>query len=314
MAAANVTLAKPPNMKILITGATGLIGKELISQLRAHNFDIHYLTLHESEIHNREHVHGFLWDPAQGRIDENCLIGVDKIIHLAGAPISKRWTAAYQLEIIESRTLSAGLLYKTLKKNPHQVTQIVSASAIGIYANSLSETHTETSDSFDDSFLGNVVTKWENSVARFSQLGITVCTIRTGLVLSTNGGVLVELLKPTKAGFGSAFGSGGQWQSWIHISDIAAMYVAAIEGNWEGIFNGTAPNPVSNSELTSAIAKKGNKPYFMPKVPRLLMRILLGKMHILLFASQKVLPTRALAHDFRFKFTNLDDALNDLLA
>lgn len=301
-------------MKILITGATGLIGTELVRLLRQNDFDIHYLTLHRSEIHNCEGIRGFQWDPSQGRIDENCLIGVDVIIHLAGAPISKRWTSSYQLEIIESRTLSAGLLYKTLKNNPHQVTQIISASAIGIYADSLSQTHTETSEDLDNSFLANVVLKWESSVSRFSQLGIKVCKIRTGLVLSPKGGVLRELLKPIQNGLGSPFGNGRQWQSWIHIADITSMYKAAIVGKWEGVFNGTAPNPVTNSELTSAIAKHLNKPFFMPKVPRLLMRMLLGKMHVLLFASQKVLPKLALQNGFEFKYNRLNDALNDLLA
>ncbi|HEX8562994.1 MAG TPA: TIGR01777 family oxidoreductase [Flavobacterium sp.] len=300
-------------MKILITGATGLIGSELVKLLSAHNIDIHYLALHENQIQNRPGVRGFLWNPMQCKIDENCLIGVDTVIHLAGAPIAKRWTAAYKQELIESRTMSANVLYKTLKKNPHQVTHFISASAVGIYPNSLTGTFTEEATATDDSFLANVVVKWEQAANRFQQLGIKVCKIRTGLVLSRNGGVLNELLKPINKGVASPFGSGRQWQSWIHINDLTAIYLQAAQQQWEGVYNGTAPNPVTNKELVHSIATKLHKPCFMPAVPKLLMKLLLGEMHILLFASQKVLPEKALDRNYVFQFPVLQQALDDLL-
>ncbi len=300
-------------MKILITGATGLIGSELVAVLSAKNIDIHYLALSSDQIDNRPGVRGFLWDPLNCKIDENCLIGVDAIINLAGAPIAKRWKSSYKMEIIESRTMSANLLYKTLKNNPHQVKHIISASAIGIYPDSISLTSTEETTETDDSFIGNVVIKWENAVNKFKQLDIKVCKIRTGLVLAKKGGVLQELVKPIKFGVGSPFGNGKQWQSWIHIDDLVAIYCEAAMNQWEGVFNGTAPNPVTNEILTQTIAKKLNKPFFMPAVPRSVMKLLLGEMHILLFASQKVLPKRTLSHDFTFQYPTLEPALDDLL-
>lgn len=300
-------------MKILITGATGLIGTELVNLLSKNKIDIHYLALHSEQIIDRPGVSGFLWDPLRCKIDENCMIGVDTIIHLAGAPISKKWTSAYKQEIIESRTMSANLLYKTLKQNPHQVKHIISASAIGIYPDSLTAESTEETRDTDDSFLGNVVIKWENSVNKFSQLGLKVCKIRTGLVLSKKGGALPELLKPIKLGVGSPFGSGKQWQSWIHIDDLVQLYFTAAQEEWDGIYNGTAPNPVTNATLTKRVAEILKKPLFMPNVPKFAMKMVLGEMYILLFASQKVIPQKALMRGFKFKFPTLDVALHNLL-
>ncbi|HEU0135714.1 MAG TPA: TIGR01777 family oxidoreductase [Flavobacterium sp.] len=301
-------------MRVLITGATGLIGSELVSDFRARNTDIHYLSTSQKNLRNEPGYKGFFWDPARGIIDENCMMGVDVIIHLAGASIAKRWTQHYKQEIIESRIMSANLLYKTLKQNPHQVRQVVSASAIGIYPDSQSATYTEDDKTVDNSFLGHVVVKWEASVDKFKQLGLKVCKIRTGLVLSKKGGVLQELVKPIKLGIGSPYGSGKHWQSWIHIEDLTALYVSAVENQWEGVINAVAPNPVSNDELTRKTAKVLHKPFFMPHVPETVMKMMLGEMHQLLFASQKVSPKRAVDGGFKFKFPILDLALINILS
>lgn len=300
-------------MRILITGATGLIGTQLVSLFLEKKIDIHYLSTHKNQIKNKLGYKGFYWNPEQGIIDENCMLGVDAIIHLAGAPISKRWTQSYKQEIIESRILSANLLYKLLKHNPHQVQQFISASAIGIYPDSLDQLYTEDTPGIDDSFLGHVVEKWEESVDKFRKSGIKVCKIRTGLVLSKKGGVLQELVKPIKTGLGSPYGTGKQWQSWIHIADLTAMYAYAIEQQWQGIFNGVAPHPVTNTELTKAIAQNLHKPFFLPNVPKIIMKLILGEMHLLLFASQKVSAQKAIDNGFVFQYEKLDKALQNLL-
>lgn len=301
-------------MKILITGATGLIGTELVSLLLQNGISIHYLTTSKKNIESEPNYQGFYWNPQQGIIDENCILGVDTIIHLAGASISMRWTQKNKQEIIESRTLSTNLLYRILKSNPHQVKHVVAASAIGIYPNSLSAVYTEENKSVDDSFLGQVVVKWEEAVDNFKRLNIKVCKIRTGLVLSSKGGMLKELLKPIKFGLGSAHGSGKQWQSWIHIHDLVHMYHFAIQHQWEGIYNAVAPNPVDNEELNKKIAKILEKPFFMPNVPEFMLRLVLGEMHILLISSQNVSSQKAQDNGFAFKFRTLDKALADLLA
>lgn len=300
-------------MKILITGATGMIGSELGSLLLQNGHSIHYLSISKKELKHEPNYQGFHWDPQQGIIDENCMLGVDAIIHLAGASISKRWTESYKQEIIESRIMSANLLYKLLKTHPHQVKHFISASAIGIYPDSLTVEYAEDNKSVDASFLGNVVAKWEESVDKFKLLNIKVCKVRTGLVLSDKGGVLKELEKPVKLGLGAAFGTGQQWQSWIHITDLVHLYYYAILQQWQGVYNAVAPNPVTNFQMTKAIAAKLHKPFFMPNIPRFLMKMILGEMHMLLFTSQKVSCQKARDNGFEFKYKTLDEALDDLL-
>lgn len=300
-------------MKILITGATGMIGKELIALLLENGNDIHYLTTSKAKIESKPHYQGFYWNLEQSFIDENCLMGVDVIIHLAGATVSKRWTTNYKQEIIESRTLSSNLLYTCLKNHPNQVKQLISASAIGIYPDSLTQVYTEDNKSIDDSFLGNVVMKWEESVDVFRRLNIKVCKLRIGLVLSNKGGALAEMIKPIKLGIGSPFGSGKQVQSWIHIHDLASMFYFALQNQWEGTFNAVAPNPVTNTELTKAIAKTLGKPVFMPNIPKFAMKLLLGEMHQLLFSSQHVSSAKAEKNGFQFRYRDLSKTLDNLL-
>lgn len=300
-------------MKVLITGATGLIGKQLVAKLSAHKVEINYLTTTRTAVKSQPGYQGFFWNPEKEFIDENALDGVEAIIHLAGASISKRWTRKYKQEIVESRVLTANFLYKLIKEYPNQVRHFISGSAIGIYKDSLTEYYTETSQAVDNSFLGSVVTKWEHAADRFSQLGVSVCKIRTGLVLAREGGALPQMAKPVKLGFGSAFGTGDQWQSWIHINDLVTIYFTALEERWEGVFNATAPHPVTNDQMIKSIARKLHKPYFMPNIPEFMLKGILGEMSVLLLSSQKVKPERALSQGFRFQYDTLDTALDHLL-
>lgn len=300
-------------MKILITGATGLVGTELVKLLLKNGINVNFLTTSQKKIKNKPNLKGFFWNPEQGIINENAIIGVDVIIHLAGASVAKRWTNAYKEEIIESRIVSSNLLFKVLKHNPNQVKQIISASAIGIYPDSLKNIYTETNKTVDDSFLGNVVVKWEESVDKFKLLNIKVCKLRTGIVLSEKGGALTEMMKPIKFGLGAAFGSGKQFQSWIHLTDLVEMYLFAFQHNLEGIYNAVAPNPLSNKQLTVAIAKQLKKRLFMPNIPEFIMQIILGEMHEILFSSQNVDNKKIIKEGFLFKFTSVENALDNLL-
>lgn len=300
-------------MKILITGATGLVGNELVSLLLQNGETVHYLSTSKKKIESQSNFKGFYWNPQQGIIDENCFIGVDAIIHLAGANIGKRWTPKYKQEIIESRILSSNLLFKALKDFPHQVKQIVSASAVGIYPDDLKKLYTESEKEVDNSFLGNVVVKWEESVDKFKLLNIKVCKLRTGLVLSSKGGALMEMLKPIKFGMGAPFGSGRQVQSWIHIQDLTEMYYFAVKNSWQGTFNAVAPNPVTNKELTEEIATAVKRPIIIPSIPKFLMSFVLGEMHIMLFTSQNVSSQKASDNGFVFKYKIIEKALSHLL-
>jgi hypothetical protein len=300
-------------MRVLITGATGLVGSELVSILHHNNVDVNYLSTSKDKIKSENNFKGFYWDPHKGIMDESAFIGVDAIVHLAGASIDGRWTDSYKQEIIESRIFSANLLFNTLKNNPNQVRQFVSASAIGIYPDSLTKIYTEDSREKATDFLGNVVEKWEAGVDRFDRIGFKVCKLRTGLVLSDSGGALPQMAKPIKLGIGAAFGSGKQIQSWIHVRDLSQMYFYALQHQLEGVYNAVAPNPVSNEVLTKSIAKTLSKSIILPNIPKFAMNLLLGEMHQLLFSGQFVSSKKISAAGFNFQFPELDQALKDLL-
>jgi len=300
-------------MKVLITGATGLVGKQLVQLLLSKGVSVNYLTTSKGKIQDKQHYRGFYWNPEKDVIDEKCLDGADCIIHLAGASISKRWTKAYKQEILDSRIQSANVLYRMLKTHPHNVVQFITASAIGIYPDSLGDVYYEDDARVDDSFLGEVVQKWEAAAKQIEQRGIKVAILRTGIVLSGEGGALVEMARPVRLGVGSAFGSGKQMQSWIHIDDLVDIYQHVYINGLEGVYNAVAPNPVTNDTLMHAIAGVLGKPYFMPKVPKFAMAAILGEMHMLLFSSQNVSANKILDTGFKFKYLSLKTALEEAL-
>jgi uncharacterized protein (TIGR01777 family) len=300
-------------MKILITGATGLIGRELVALFLQNGIAVHYLTTSKSKIKSQLNYHGFYWNPAQGMIDENALMGVDAVIHLAGASIAKRWTDAYKTEILESRILATNTLFKAIKENPNQIKQIVSASGTAIYPDSSTTIYSENSTELDDNFLSNVVVKWEESVDKFKLLNIKVCKLRTGVVFAKNGGALQEMIKPIRFGLGSNFGDGNQISSWIHVQDLAAMYLFSVQNSWEGTYNAVAPFPVSNSELTRSLAQQLHRTLWLPAIPKFVMKFILGNMHELLFNNKKISAQKAIDAGFRFQFPTAEKALQEIL-
>lgn len=301
-------------MRVLITGATGLVGNELVSLLLNRGIQINYLTTSKSKIRKEDSYTGFYWNPEKGVIDEDCINGVDVIIHLAGAPIAKRWTESYKKEILRSRTATTNMLYDLLKSKENNVHQFISASAIGIYPDSMDEVYSEDNTGVDDSFVGKVVEKWEEVVDKIKELKIRVAKIRIGLVLSAKGGMLAELAKPVSYGVGSAFGSGKQIQSWIHIEDLVEIFFYVLNNEMEGVFNAVAPYPVSQNDLVKCVAKVLKKPYFMPNVPKFVMKMMLGDMSMLMFTSQNVSAKKIIATGYQFKFLSLEKAIaNELV-
>ncbi|MBA6152997.1 TIGR01777 family oxidoreductase [Gelidibacter maritimus] len=301
-------------MKVLITGATGLIGKEIVKRCHEQDILVHYLTTSKDKIESKDNYKGFYWDPKKDVIDTDCFKDVDAIINLAGAGIAKRWTDSYKKIIIDSRVQSLQCLKTALSKiDNHHIKQILSASAIGFYPDSLTKYYDESCTKQSPTFLGDVVAAWESAVNEFSELGLLVSKVRIGLVLDADEGALPQMAMPIKFGLGSAFGSGEQWQSWIHVHDLSRIFVYIIQNELEGIYNGVAPNPITNTELTKAIAKTLHKPLFMPNIPKFLMKLVLGEMHIMLFESQRVSSKKIEDAGFDFTYSNVYPALEAIL-
>jgi len=206
-------------MKVLITGATGLIGKNLSAACRAQGIAIHYLTTSRAKIVSEVDYKGFYWNPNTGEIDESCFEGIQTIVHLAGSTIAERWTKKRKKVILGSRVDTGSLLFSALSRNSiHNVKHFVTASGIACYPSSETKFYDEKYPTFSDTFLGQIVKVWEAEANKFHELDLTVSCMRTGIVLDTKDGALPKLIKPIRFGIGAALGSGKQWQSWIHFT------------------------------------------------------------------------------------------------
>ena len=300
-------------MRILIAGATGLIGKELVEECLDLGIKIHYLTTRKNKLENKEEYQGFYWNPSKEIIDDAAFKGVSAIINLAGASVSKRWTSSYKKEILSSRTQTANLIYNTLKKLEHSVAYYISASGISIYPSSFTNLYQETSNEEAQTFLGEVVKSWETAADQFSDLNIKVAKVRTGIVLSEKGGALQQMVKPIKLSVGAPLGSGEQWKSWIHINDMARLYIYILKNQLTGVYNAVSPNPVTNKKMTHIIAHYYDKPLWLPNIPKFMITILLGEMGSIALESQLVSSEKIVKEGFQFQFVNLENALEDLL-
>ncbi|MBX9784771.1 MAG: TIGR01777 family oxidoreductase [Chitinophagaceae bacterium] len=301
---------------VCITGGTGLIGQKLSQMLVSKGYRVIILSRNSKAANGA--ISYAAWNPDTGAIDNSVITASDYIIHLAGAGVAeKRWTKKRKQEIVNSRVLSSALLVKALKETTNHVKAVISSSAIGWYGPdaATAKPFVETDAPFDD-FLGTTCLQWEQSIEPVSALGIRLVKLRTGIVLSNEGGALKEFKKPLKFGLATILGSGKQMISWIHIDDICRMYMHAIENEiMNGVYNGVAPKPVSNKELTLALAKKmrGNGFITVP-VPAFALKIALGEMSIEVLKSTTVSASKIQNTGFQFLYPSLDAALNELIA
>ena len=300
-------------MRVLITGATGMIGSKVTQLCDEKGIEVNYLTTTKSKIENKKNFQGFYWNPEKDEIDEACLDDVTAIIHLAGASIAEPWSNSYKKEIIESRTQTASLLLRTLKENNHDVRCLISASAIGGYPTSLEKLYFEEDKIETETFVGKVVSKWEEAADEFEVEGLDIVKIRIGLVLAEEGGVLPRIKKPIAMNVGAALGNGKQWQSWIHIDDLAGIFLHAMEKELTGTYNAVAPNPVTNKEMTKELAAQMDKPLWLPNVPKFVLKTILGEMSQIVLSSQLVSSKKIETTGYNFKFTKLSKALEDIL-
>ena len=293
-------------MHVVITGASGLVGSALIDQLRQRSVSVTAVSRNP-----RAHtaLSGVNWTGWDGLTD--AVSGAAGVVHLAGEGIvDQRWNQARKAALRDSRIDTTRQVVQAIQEAGEKPGVLVSASAIGYYGNRVERESTEAAPAGDD-FLAQLCVDWE-SEAQGS--GVRTVNARFGIVLANEGGALPRLLFPFKLGLGGPIGLGRSWWSWIHIDDAVGAILYALEQNQvEGAINLTAPNPVRNSEFSSALGRALRRPALMP-VPPLALKLALGEGASVLLASQRILPTRTLDLGYRFKFTDIDSALQDLVA
>lgn len=299
-------------MKILITGATGLIGRSVCRSLINEGHQVAVLSRRPPAAIGLAGVNSFHWEPAAESPPVEAWEGVEAVIHLAGEPVAARWTEEQKRRIRDSRVKGSRNLVAGLLATPHRPKVLISASAVGFYGDRGDEILNESSDP-GSGFLSEVCLNWEAEAARARESGVRVAFVRTGVALSPSGGALEKMLLPFKLGLGGRLGGGRQWFPWIHIEDIAGIFLHALMSPAvDGPINGVAPGIVTNEEFTRELAAALNRPVFFP-VPEFALNVLLGEMAEIVTASQRVVPQVALDTGYRFKHPNLRPALESLL-
>ena len=298
-------------MKVLITGASGLIGTALAADLEKHGHTVLRATREPS---GPEDVK---WDVDEGFADEDLgrLEGLDAVVHLAGESISGlRWTDEKKRLIRESRVNGTRSLVDALSRLDEKPEVLVSGSAVGFYGD---RGNTELSESSPagDTFLADTCKAWEAESRRAEDLGIRTVLLRTGIVLSKDGGALATMIRPFSLGVGGVIGSGKQWMSWIALEDIVRVIRYAIDNDRiRGAINAASPNPVTNADLTAALGKALWRPTFIP-LPEFAVHLMFGEMgDALLLDSTRVLPRRLTDAGFKFRYPDLEGALKHALA
>lgn len=297
-------------MHILITGGTGLIGRQLCKALLAEGHELTVFSRNPASVPVKcgTGVHAMAtfggWRPTQT---------FDAVINLAGEPIvDARWTARRKQVLWESRVTLTEELVRHIASAGHKPTVLLSGSAVGYYGNRGDVALDEAANAGED-FAAQLCKAWEDAACAAEQVGVRVCLLRTGLVLSNNGGLLGRMLLPFKLCLGTRLGDGKQWMSWVHIDDYVEILLRLLrDAQASGPYNMTAPQPATNAEFTAALAKVLHRPALFA-APAPLLKLAMGERACLLLEGQKVLPGKISAAGYRFQFANLADALSNLL-
>ncbi|MFE2827940.1 TIGR01777 family oxidoreductase [Streptomyces sp. NPDC059271] len=298
----------PPGSRIAIAGASGLIGSELARSLRADGHEVVRLVRHAPR--SRDEVR---WDPQRQRIDAAGLLGCAAVVNLAGAGVASRpWTEAYKKQIRDSRVLGTTTLAEAVASLDEPPRVFVNGSAIGFYGDTGSRAVDESAPP-GDGFLSSVCVEWEEATAPAQEAGVRTVLPRTGLVVSRAGGAWAKLFPLFKAGLGGRLGDGRQYWSFIALHDeVAAIRHLMDTESVSGPVNLTAPDPLTNREITEAMGRVLHRPALLA-TPAPLMRLALGEMSGEILGSQRVLPTRLLESGFTFAFPSIDGTLRAAL-
>lgn len=300
-------------MKVLVTGATGLIGKTLCRLLVREGHELVVLSRQPAKAQVAPNVRAWRWQAETEAPPDEVWAGVDAVIHLAGEPVAgSRWTEAQKRRIRDSRVLGTRNLIEGMKRAAVKPQVLVSASAVGFYGDRGDEQLDESSTA-GHGFLSEVCVEWEREAERAVELGVRVALVRIGVVLSPQGGALEKMLPLFKLGLGGRMGSGRQWLPWIHQDDIVGILRhALVTPAVRGAINGVAPGTVNNAEFTKELASVLHRPVFLP-IPELALQVLMGEMSAVVLASQRVQPRVALATGYQFIHPQLRPALAALL-
>jgi uncharacterized protein (TIGR01777 family) len=297
-------------MKCIISGGTGFIGKSLVAALLKESHYVAVWTRHPGT-EKRTAVETFLWDPLAGEPQEESLNGFDVVVHLAGEPVAQRWNPEVKSKIRDSRILGTRRLVSAISRVKHKPQALICASATGFYGSRGDEVVDETSAP-GHGFLAETCVGWEREADAAAALGLRVVKMRTGIVLGKDGGALPQMLPAFRAFSGGTLGSGKQWMPWIHVDDLVAMYLFAINNAVSGALNGTAPNPVTNAKFTTELGKVLHRPTFL-QVPSFALHALYGEMADMVLDGQRVLPNAPRDLGFQWKFKEVGEALHNLL-
>ncbi len=301
-------------MRVLVTGATGFVGKVLVKQLIDANHEVVVLTrnIPKAAITLGSQCRFFRWENTEFAPPVEAFEGVDGVINLMGETISKRWDDAHKKRIYHSRIDATRRLVETIGSLPVKPKVFVSTSAIGIYGNRENEELTENSQLADD-FLAKVCKDWETEANKVTQFGVRLGIIRVGVVLGSGGGALEKMIPIFKLGAGGPVGSGKQYMSWIQVNDLAAMYIEILtDQSLSGVFNGTAPYPATNADFSKQLGRALHRPAFAP-APAFAMRLMFGEMSTILLEGQKVIPARFKERNFRYNYPTLEIAIKESL-
>lgn len=296
-------------MRIAITGSSGLVGTALSTRLSDDGHDV------VPVVRRQPSDNEIGWSVEESRIDDGAFDGIDAVVHLAGAGIGdKRWTDEYKRTLLESRTVGTALVAEAINSAANPPSVLLSGSAIGYYGSDPRTTFDEASPN-GDGFLADLCEAWEAAAAPARTDGTRVALLRTGIVLSADGGALKKQLPLFKFGLGGKMGNGEQWQSWISIDDEVGAIVHLLGSSVEGPVNLTAPNPVTNAEFTDTLGAVLKRPTFLP-IPKFGPKLLLGSelADNLLFTGQKVVPTVLQADGYEFAHPDLASALRAQLS
>lgn len=298
--------------KVLITGGSGLIAGHLSKKLKNNNYEVVFLS--RKELRDKT-FKTYTWNPENQIFDRSVLSSVDYIIHLTGANIGeKRWTKKRKREIVDSRINTGNLLFHAIKENNHPLKAFISASAVGYYGSVTNQTVYNEEDPPSNDFLALTCKRWEEMANKFADLKIRTVKIRTGIVLSKNGGIVKRIITVLKFRIAPVMGKGNQYMPWIHIDDLCNIYLKAIEDtNMLGSYNAVAPDFKTNIDFVKSFSLVFGKSCLLIHIPAVIFKLFFGEMSIILLKGSRVSPDKIINCGYNFIFPGLANALGNLI-